>query len=85
MTSGKCFEQKLTFAAVHDSYWTHACDVDKMNKILREEFINLYEQPILENLSKDLKLRFPCTEFPALPERGELDIKKVIDSKYFFA
>lgn len=36
---------------VHDSYWTHACDVDEMNKILREKFVELYEAPILENVS----------------------------------
>lgn len=37
-------------AGVHDSYWTHACDVDEMNKILREKFVELYETPILENV-----------------------------------
>lgn len=36
---------------VHDSYWTHACDVDEMNRILREKFVELYETPILENVS----------------------------------
>ena len=36
---------------VHDSYWTHACDVDEMNRILREKFVELYKAPILENVS----------------------------------
>ena len=35
---------------VHDSYWTHACDVDEMNRILRQKFVLLYETPILENV-----------------------------------
>lgn len=35
---------------VHDSYWTHACDVDDMNRILRGKFVKLYETPILENV-----------------------------------
>uniref|UniRef100_A0A6N2LEM8 DNA-directed RNA polymerase n=1 Tax=Salix viminalis TaxID=40686 RepID=A0A6N2LEM8_SALVM len=34
---------------IHDSYWTHACDVDEMNRILREKFVELYETPILKN------------------------------------
>lgn len=38
-------------AGVHDSYWTHACDVDVMNRILREKFVELYDKPILENVS----------------------------------
>ena len=37
-------------AGVHDSYWTHAGDVDTMNKILREKFVELYDAPILENV-----------------------------------
>ena len=39
------------FAGVHDSFWTHACDVEKMNKILREKFVELYSMPVLENVS----------------------------------
>lgn len=38
-------------AGVHDSYWTHAGDVEKMNRLLREKFVELYEQPVLENVS----------------------------------
>lgn len=47
-------------AGVHDSYWTHACDVDQMNKILREKFVELYDAPILENVSFLFK-RFTST------------------------
>lgn len=47
-TSFKYFSMS---AGVHDSYWTHACDVDVMNRILREKFVELYEAPILENVS----------------------------------
>lgn len=53
-------------AGVHDSYWTHACDVDMMNKILREKFVELYEAPILENVSiflKHFKLLFVMLEY----------------------
>lgn len=42
---------KYMVTGVHDSYWTHACDVDKMNRILREKFVELYEAPILEDVS----------------------------------
>lgn len=44
------FVNKCLIAGVHDSYWTHACDVDEMNRILREKFVELYEAPILENV-----------------------------------
>lgn len=39
-------------SGVHDSFWTHACDVDEMNEILRQKFVELYETPILENVRR---------------------------------
>lgn len=33
MTSLKMKDRGLSFAAVHDSYWTHACDVDVMREV----------------------------------------------------
>jgi len=44
------FVNQCIIAGVHDSYWTHACDVEEMNRILREKFVELYETPILENV-----------------------------------
>ncbi|CAK4072457.1 unnamed protein product [Aphanomyces euteiches] len=77
-------EDKLDFAAVHDSYWTHACSVERMNSRLREEFVDLYSQPLLEDLREQLMLRFPDKNFPELPKPGELDLKEVLRSPYFF-
>lgn len=42
----------LLTAGVHDSFWTHACDVDVMNRVLREKFVKLYGAPVLENVLK---------------------------------
>uniref|UniRef100_A0A2N9HEQ2 DNA-directed RNA polymerase n=1 Tax=Fagus sylvatica TaxID=28930 RepID=A0A2N9HEQ2_FAGSY len=49
MTAIACRDAGFRFAGVHDSFWTHACDVDKMNRILREKFVELYSKPILES------------------------------------
>lgn len=84
MTAVACKTRGLNFAGVHDSYWTHACDVDEMNKILREKFVELYETPILENLLESFGRSFPGLSFPPLPERGDFDLKDVLDSPYFF-
>lgn len=84
MTAIACSQAGLSFAGVHDSYWTHACDVDEMNKILREKFVELYEAPILENLLEGFETSFPKLRFPSLPERGDFDLKDVLDSTYFF-
>ncbi|XP_047340639.1 DNA-directed RNA polymerase 1B, mitochondrial-like [Impatiens glandulifera] len=84
MTAVACKREGLSFAGVHDSYWTHACDVDKMNGILREKFVELYEAPILENLLESFEKSFPDLQFPPLPERGDFDLKEVLKSPYFF-
>ncbi|RLN02403.1 hypothetical protein BBJ28_00022365 [Nothophytophthora sp. Chile5] len=85
LTAQRCLEEeKIAFAAVHDSYWTHACSVDIMSRRLREEFVHLYEQPLLEELLDELRMRFPQTEFEDLPDLGDLDLRSVLDSPYFF-
>ncbi|XAR65326.1 DNA-directed RNA polymerase [Bertholletia excelsa] len=84
MTAVACKEAGLNFAGVHDSYWTHACDVDTMNRILREKFVELYEAPVLENLLESFQKSFPDLNFPPLPERGDFDLREVLESPYFF-
>lgn len=84
LTALEMEKRNLTFSAVHDSFWTHACDVDDMNVILREVFVNLYDQPLLEQLKKTWELRYPDIEFPDLPEHGSLDLKEIHKSPYFF-
>eukprot|EP00522_Entomoneis_paludosa_P007714 CAMPEP_0172440348 /NCGR_PEP_ID=MMETSP1065-20121228/993_1 /TAXON_ID=265537 /ORGANISM="Amphiprora paludosa, Strain CCMP125" /LENGTH=1049 /DNA_ID=CAMNT_0013189139 /DNA_START=238 /DNA_END=3387 /DNA_ORIENTATION=- len=74
----------LTFSAVHDSFWTHPCDVDEMNTVLRDVFVDLYEKPILEDLKQGWELRYPGIEFPNPPETGDLDIQDVKKALYFF-
>jgi len=59
LTARRMAREDLTFAAVHDSYWTHACDIDRMNVMLREEFVDLHSRPILEDLYATLQLRYP--------------------------
>lgn len=84
MTAVACQEAGMNFAGVHDSYWTHACDVDEMNRILREKFVELYEVPILENLLESFEKSFPSLNFPPLPDRGDFDLREVLQSPYFF-
>ncbi|XP_044493476.1 DNA-directed RNA polymerase 1B, mitochondrial-like isoform X2 [Mangifera indica] len=84
MTAVACKNAGMNFAGVHDSYWTHACDIDGMNRILREKFVELYSNPILENLLESFQKSFPKLNFPPLPERGDFDLKDVLDSPYFF-
>lgn len=85
LTAVECYKEGIEFAAVHDSFWTHACNIDRMNKILRHQFLNLHSQPLLDELLEGFRCRFPKLKFQDVPQRGEFDLKKVLDSTYFFA
>ena len=41
LTAIEMDKRGLTFSAVHDSFWTHAADIDEMNDVLRCCFIDL--------------------------------------------
>jgi DNA-directed RNA polymerase len=59
-----CKAAGLEFAAVHDSYWTHAADVDKMNSILREAFVKLHSENLMSRLRQELIQRYRHHKIP---------------------
>ena len=84
MTALKCQSLGITYTSVHDSFWTHAGSIEIMNKALRESFVELYNLPILEDFKASLEQRHPDIEFPPVPTKGNLDLSKIMNSKYFF-
>uniref|UniRef100_A0A672YW69 DNA-directed RNA polymerase n=1 Tax=Sphaeramia orbicularis TaxID=375764 RepID=A0A672YW69_9TELE len=58
LTALHCYSAGLTFVSVHDCFWTHALTVDIMNKVCREQFVALHSQPILQDLSNFLLLKY---------------------------
>lgn len=67
LTALECKNRGITFAAVHDSYWTHPCDIPEMSKLLREKFVKLHSSPLIENLNENFTSRFPHENFPKIP------------------
>lgn len=53
----QCDRQGLTFAAVHDSFWTHAGDIDVMNEVIRDSFIKIHEEDVVGRLSAEFEAR----------------------------
>jgi DNA-directed RNA polymerase len=85
LTALECEEAGIVdFAAVHDSFGTHPNDVDKMDKLLRETFIEMYSKDILAGLHKQWSLWIGKQLDPP-PAIGSLDLACVAESKYFFA
>ncbi len=84
MTALRMKELNLDFTAVHDSFWTHPCDIPVLSQELRRCFTELYSKDLLQSLKDSLESQYPDIEFPDVPRRGQLDLEKVQQSKYFF-
>ena len=71
------------FGAVHDSFATHACDVDDLIKVIKREFVEMYD---VEDYFDRINFDLTCSSFKKYkPELGELAIREVYNSDYFFA
>jgi DNA-directed RNA polymerase, mitochondrial len=97
LTALLCEKKDITFASVHDSFWTHASTVDLMNASLREAFVQLHRRPILRQLHENFCKTHSDLVFPEVPvattmsnqsssstEQERFKIEKVKDSPYFF-
>lgn len=58
LTALRAQQEKISFAAVHDSFWTHAGDMDKLRLLLRQAFVQLHENSQLERLLGEWKERY---------------------------
>ncbi|EGC47635.1 DNA-directed RNA polymerase [Histoplasma capsulatum var. duboisii H88] len=58
LSAVKCDELGLSFSAVHDSFWTHAADVDTMNRVLRDAFVRMHSEDIIQRLASEFKTRY---------------------------
>lgn len=91
LTLTRCLKDEITsFAMIHDSYATHAADTDTLAQHLRSAFTDMYEQhDVLQDFYEAVAKALPSDEdrqrLPPPPTRGNLDLKQVLDSAYFFA
>lgn len=53
-----CNKAGLTFASVHDSFWTHPSDVDVMNVVLREAFVRMHQGDLVQKLRDEFSERY---------------------------
>ncbi|KAI0152408.1 DNA/RNA polymerase [Hypoxylon sp. NC0597] len=66
----ECDELGLTFAAVHDSFWTHAADVDAMNRVLRDCFVRIHSEDVVGRLAAEFEARYKGSVYLTKLERG---------------
>jgi DNA-directed RNA polymerase len=77
----------LSWAMVHDSFGTHAADVELLGDVLRRTFRDLYEDrdPLGDLLAQAERSVPSASELPTLPSTGNLDLEEVVGAEFFFA
>jgi len=79
---------------VHDSFATHAGDMEQFSRIIRETFVELYtkddaierfHQRCKKQLETNPKLLKRFENEAAIPDLGSLDITQVLKSEFFFS
>lgn len=73
------------FAFVHDSYGTHASNVDSMRLALLEEFVEMYREDPIERFEADIRKYAPTVKLPPRPKRGSFNIEEAATARYFFS
>lgn len=65
--------------SIHDSFGTHPCDVQYMHKAIRECFVRMYDGTnLMQDFADETGLSGKA------PTQGNLDIKQVLTSEFFF-
>lgn len=73
-------KEGMQVAAIHDDFGTHAAHTERFHEIIREEFVAMYEgNTILEDMQA-------ATGYPVPPPpRGDLELRDILRSPYFFS
>jgi DNA-directed RNA polymerase len=67
------------FTVIHDCVLGRSCDMDQMGKQIRDKFVEIYSQPVLQQWAESLGIEFDETVM-----QNTLNINDVQESSYFF-
>jgi DNA-directed RNA polymerase len=78
---------RRSWAVVHDSFGTHAADVQDLSDTLRATFVEMYEgtEPLVSFAASATTLLPEGTEIPAPPAQGDFELAEVLEAEFFFA
>jgi DNA-directed RNA polymerase len=82
--------ERTSFSMIHDSYGVHASGVDRMARVLREQFVGIYQDNWLDRVQQEVEA-YSLTPSGYLPhysdyvQLGDFDVSEVLRSEFFFA
>ncbi|RLA70112.1 MAG: hypothetical protein DRG30_09530 [Epsilonproteobacteria bacterium] len=76
-----------SFATIHDSFGTHACDIDILLKATKDTFVQMYGVDILASLKRDIEQEYSVLlkDIEYQDSVESFDIESVRDSLYIFS
>ena len=75
-----------SFATIHDSFGTHACDIEKLNKSIRDSFVEMFNYDILAKFKEEIEREYMIeVEDIKYQDRENFDIENIYKSEYFFS
>jgi Autographiviridae RNA polymerase len=85
LVAGAAKRKGIDITGVHDAFACHAANAGRVRKIVRDQFFNMHDQHnVLDEIRKAAAKQLRSDKnLPALPERGTLDLKQVLNSPYF--
>lgn len=79
MVGAEMRKQGAAVVGIHDSFGTHAGDVDLLHKVIREKFISLYQDyDLTANFISENQIEIPA------PSLGDLDLSLFAKSEFGF-
>ena len=75
------------FGLVHDSFATHAADIEVSDMCIRQAFVDMYQHSdVLNDLRQSLvDVVDDPASIPPVPPSGDLDLETTLQAPYFFA
>jgi len=78
-------EVDFDLATIHDCFVTHACNVRRMNTIVRETYTNTFTVDLLGEFRAEQINNNPDAILPDVPELGDLDVSAVKRQQYLLS
>jgi DNA-directed RNA polymerase len=69
---------------VQEAHRHPASDVKQLREALREEFVGVYQKPVLRSFFLEQELEAHGIKLPEPPQTDDFKIEKVLESEYLF-
>ena len=76
------------FCNVHDSFGTTAADVHMLSITLRDAFVKIFQDDVLQDFKDGIEKLIPekfRDKLPEVPAKGNLNLDDLRQSEFFFA